>query len=209
MGNEEYKKIIDNQSGIYDKQRVNLYFIKTSNLIKELVPKGKTVIEIGSGTGLHIIDLVKTGRYGIGVDYSKKMISISNQNARKAGVDCKFILADVENSIPLKQKFDYAVLIGPWEYFENPARVLQNIKKILNKNGKVIINTHNMLFWPLIAFCEKIGIKKLSHTFWYFNSIKSRLKKYAKNAGFVIEKSLFNYYFLDKVYILKKKIIST
>lgn len=204
MGNEGYKKIIDEQSSIYDKERVKNYFLKTSRIYKKLIPKGKKVLEVGSGTGHYVIDLIKHNRPSVGIDYSKKMVEISKKNAAKKGIKCQFLYADAEKVLPLKKEFDFALLIGNWEYFDHPVTVLKNIDKTLNKNGKIIISTLNIFSWPLITFLEKTGIKKLSPAFWHFNSIPSRLKKYARKAGFYIEKTFFNYYFLDKVYILKR-----
>ena len=205
MGNEGYKKIIDEQSSIYDRERVKNYFLKTSSVFRKKIPRGNSVIEIGSGTGHYVIDLVKNGRSAVGIDYSKKMVDISRKNAARQKTSCQFLYADAEKNIPLKQKFDYALLIGNWEYFDNPIKVLENIDKVLKKDGKVIISTLNIFSWPLITFLEKTGIKKLSPAFWHFNSIPSRLRRYAKSAGFFVGESFFNYYFLDKVYILKRR----
>ncbi|MBW2981189.1 class I SAM-dependent methyltransferase [Candidatus Woesearchaeota archaeon] len=205
MGNEKYKKIVDRQSRIYDKERVKGYFLKTSKVFKKLIPKGKSVLEIGSGTGLYTIDFIKNGRHAAGLDYSKKMVEISKKNAKKAKVKCKFIHADAEKQINMKEKFDFALLIGNWEYFNNPTKVLTNISKVLKKEGKIIISTLNIFSWPLITLLEKTGIKKLSPAFWHFNSISNGIRKDAKKAGFFVEKSFFNYYFIDKVYVLKRR----
>jgi len=206
MGNEKYKKIIDKQSEIYDRKRVEDYFLRTSKVFKKLIPQGKSVIEIGSGTGLYVLDFIKHNRDAIGIDYSQKMVDISKRNAKKEKINCKFILADAEKKLPFKRKFDFALLIGNWEYFEKPVKVLENISQILNKDGKIIISTLNIFSWPLIFFLEITKIKKLSPAFWHFNSIPSRVKRYAKKAGFVIEESFFNYFFIDKVYMLKRKL---
>jgi ubiquinone/menaquinone biosynthesis C-methylase UbiE len=204
MGNEEYRKIVQDQSTVYDKARVKNYFLKTSKTFKKIMPKGSSVLEIGSGTGLYVIDLIKSGRDAIGIDYSENMNEIAKRNAKKENVKAEFKLADAEINLPFKQRFDFALLIGNWEYFEDPVAVLKNTSKVLKDDGKIIISTLNIASWPLITFLEKTGIKKLKPAFWHYNSITKRLRKYARKAGFKIEKSFFNYYFIDKVYILKK-----
>ena len=204
LGNEEYRKIIDAQSSIYDQKRVERYFTITSRIFKKLIPKGSSVIEIGSGTGRYVIDFGKNGRHAVGIDYSKKMIEAARKNAKKESIDCRFILADAEKNIIINETFDFALLIGNWEYFNNPVAVLENVKKILKPNGTIIISTLNIYSWPLIYFLEKTGIKKLSPAFWHFNSIPSRLKKYAKKAGYKISKIFFSFYFIDKIYILTR-----
>lgn len=202
MGNEGYKRIIDKQSRIYDKQRVKHYFKKTIRDFLRIIPRGKSVLDVGSGTGLYVIEFIKKGRPAVGLDYHRKMIDISKKNAKHAGVKADFILCDVEENVPLNQRFDYALFVGNWEYFDNPVKVLLNVKRVLRDGGKVIISTPNMLAYPIIVLLEKLGLK-LAPAFWHFNSIPSRIKGYAKEAGFFIEGSFFNYYFFDKVYMLK------
>ncbi len=203
MGNEGYKKIIDKQSKIYDQESRGKYFEKTAPIFRKLVPKGDSVLEIGSGTGRYVIDFIKHGIKAVGIDYSKKMVEVARKNSKKAGIKCKFVYSDVEKKIELKEKFDIALLIGNWEYFNDPVKALENIKKALNKDGRIIISTLNIWSWPLITFLEKSGIKKLSPAFWHFNSLPWRLKSYVKRSGFEVEKRFFNYYFIDVVYILK------
>ncbi len=203
MGNEEYKKIVDKQSKVYDKNRIRHYFTKTSDNFLRIIPRGKTILDAGSGTGLYTIKFIKNGRPTVGIDYNKKMINIAKRNAKSAGVKCNFILGDIENKISLKQKFDYALFVGNWEYFENPEKVLLNVKKSLHEGGIVIISTPNMLAFPIIILLEKLRLK-LAPAFWHFNSRSDKIRKLAKKAGFKLEKTMFGYYGLDKIFILQK-----
>lgn len=204
MGNKEYLQIIEQQSSIYDKERVQHYFLKTSRIFKGIIFPGSSVLEIGSGTGYYVIDFAKHGRDAVGIDYSGSMVEIAKRNAKKAGVSCEFLYADAEKDIPLKRRFDFVFLLGNWEYFNDPIAVLRNSEKVLAPHGRIIISTLNVLSWPLITFLEKTGIKKLSPAFWHFHSLPSRVRRYARIAGFTVERSFFNYYLLDKVYILKR-----
>ena len=205
MGNKGYLSIIDKQSSVYDKTRVKDYFLKTSKIFKSIIPKGSSVLEVGSGTGHYVLDLIKNNRFAEGFDYSLKMVQIAKKNARHQKIKAHFFYSDVEKEIKTNKKFDYALLIGNWEYFDKPIIALKNIKKVLNKDGKIIISTLNIFSWPLITLMELTGLKKLKPAFWHFNSIPRRLKNYAKKAGLKVEKSFFNYYFIDKIYILKNE----
>ena len=83
MGNERYKKIIDKQSKIYDRDRVKHYFIKTSDNFLRIIPEGKSILDAGCGTGLYTIKFIKNGRPAIGVDFSKEMVDISKKMLNK------------------------------------------------------------------------------------------------------------------------------
>ncbi len=203
MGNERYKKIIDKQSKIYDRDRVKHYFIKTSDNFLRIIPEGKSILDAGCGTGLYTIKFIKNGRPAIGVDFSKEMVDISKKNAEQAGIKCDFILCDIERGISINHKFDYVLLGGNWEYLENPENVLMNIRKVLRNGGKVVINTPNMLAFPLIVLLEKLKLK-LAPAFWHFNSSSGNIKKLSENTGFKLERTMFGYYGLDKIFILRK-----
>jgi len=203
MGNEGYKQIINKQSEIYDKDRVKHYFLKTFNNFLRIIPRGKNVLDAGSGTGLYVIGFIKKSRPSVGIDYSSKMIYIAKKNAKNAKVKADFILCDVEKHIPLKKKFDYVLFVGNWEYFNNPEKVLLNVKKVLHSGGRIIISTPNMLAFPIIVLLEKLKLK-LAPAFWYFNSKSDKIKRWANKTGFRLEKTMFGYYGLDKIFILQK-----
>ena len=66
----------------------------------------------------------------------------------------------------------------------------------------VVINTPNMLAFPLTILLEKLKLK-LAPAFWHFNSSPSKIKKLSENTGFKLERTMFGYYGLDKIFILR------
>lgn len=65
-------------------------------------------LDLGCGVGAKSIYLAKKGFEVVGVDISKTAIKIAKQNAKKAKVKVKFIVADATNLSFLKnEKFDF------------------------------------------------------------------------------------------------------
>jgi len=105
----------------------------------ELVQSDKVrpcrTIDLGCGTGNYAIYLAGLGFDVTGVDSSPKAIKIAGENAKKRGVRCRFIVADLLgdlNEVP--GTFDFAY---DWEFLhhifpEDREKYVQNVHKLLN-----------------------------------------------------------------------------
>ncbi|MFC2098658.1 class I SAM-dependent methyltransferase [Bacteroidota bacterium] len=123
------------------------------------IPEDKvSVIDIGCGPGHYCSYLAKKGnREILGIDFSDEMIQIAKSHARELGLERKveFMVTDFLEFEPDK-KFDYCIMMGFIEYFEQPELVL---KKALN-----ITNRSVLISFPvsggLLAFQRKLRYKR-------------------------------------------------
>jgi len=111
----------------YDRNKF-AYLSELEALKKVLPNKGKG-LEIGVGTGRFAAPLGI--RYGI--DPSKKMLEI----AKKRGVKVK--LGHGEKLPFANATFDYVAIIITLCFAKDPVKVLSEAKRVLKKNGKIII----------------------------------------------------------------------
>jgi ubiquinone/menaquinone biosynthesis C-methylase UbiE len=126
---------------------------------------GRTVIDIGCGPGHFGVALAKGGAARVlGLDFAEGMIELARKNAAEAGVShqCQFETADFF-SYPIKEKFDYAVVMGFMDYMPDPAKV---ITRVLN------VTARRALFsFPLdggfLAWQRKIRYKSRCELFMY------------------------------------------
>jgi 2-polyprenyl-3-methyl-5-hydroxy-6-metoxy-1,4-benzoquinol methylase len=107
-------------------------------VLKEIKWKGKTVLEVGCGTGLFSYSCAKKGANVLGIDYADEAIRLANKkyqhkNLKFENIDVKYI----------KNKYDVIVSIGTLEHTDKPYKVLNLLKSHLNKKGKIIITTPN------------------------------------------------------------------
>lgn len=115
---------------------LNLIFSEDSNMkaIGLCISNNKNpkILDIGSGTGHFLNKMDKCGftkLYGID-PYLQQNIKIGNIKLKKAHiVDC----------VKSNKKYDIVMLSHVLEHLENPSQELENTKKLLNENGKIII----------------------------------------------------------------------
>lgn len=117
-----------------------------------LIPKGSKVLEIGCGTG-DLLNSVKPA-YALGIDLSEEMIKI----AKSKYPNYNFSVADVEN-FELEEKFDYIIISDLICFLWDIQLALRNIKKVCNEKTRIIINSYNYLWEPILKISEFLGLR--------------------------------------------------
>ena len=143
-------------------------------IIKEISWKNKSVLDVGCGTGLFAYRVAKKGAKVLGIDYADEAIDIANKTHVHKNLEFKKI-----NVSHVKGKYDVIVSIGTLEHMDKPFNMLKNLKKHLNKNGKIIVTTPNwtnprgyilmtltMLFDSPITLADLHYLTPLNHQEW-------------------------------------------
>ncbi len=111
----------------YDKNK--FAYLSELEALKKVIPKKGKGLEIGVGTGRFAGPL----KIAVGIDPSEKMLEI----ARKRGIDVRLGTGE---KLPFKDSaFDYVALIITICFVHAPCRVLLEAKRVLKKNGRIII----------------------------------------------------------------------
>ena len=123
-------------------------------ILEELqLPPGGNIIDIGSGTGRHAIELANRGYNVTGVDISSGMLTEAEKAAKKAGVRVEWIHTDATHFTSNKS-FDAAIclcegafgLLGKdGDAFEHELSILRNVRAVLKPNGRAIFTVSNGL----------------------------------------------------------------
>ena len=158
------------------------------NFVSKVFPekKGK-VLDIGCYVG-ELGVLLKSRLYDYyGVDIDKTAL----EQASSKGLKVKFCDLDKQD-IPFKMKFDYVVLLDVLEHLHDPEKILKKVKKVLNKNGKLIVSLPNDFhFLNRIRFLlgKKIYPRPFSpHTHLHTFTIKQGSEFLKKNKLKIIQK---------------------
>ena len=101
--------------------------------------KGKSVIDVGCGTGKLAYLISKKGGNVIGIDYSKSAIKIAKMKYQNPNL--KYELMDISKKI--LGKYDVIILVGTLEHMDNPYSMLRRLKSHLKPGGKIIITSPN------------------------------------------------------------------
>lgn len=111
----------------YEKNR--FAYLSEIEAIKKVLPKKGKGLEIGVDTGRF------ASRLGIryGIDPSAKMLKIAKRRGIKTEV------AYGENLLFGNNEFDYILIAITTCFVNNPKKVMAESKRVLKKNGKIII----------------------------------------------------------------------
>ena len=140
------------------------YRLKT--ILEMINTRGGTLLEMGCGTGDHILELLHHYDKGIGVDISPRMLARARQRTRNASHssshrlewiqgDCEELDAVPENSITT------ILAVGSLEHFLDQGSALVSASKVLKPGGEFIcLSPHGNFAWyrhmaPILAVNTK------------------------------------------------------
>ena len=135
-------------------------------LIQALVdPRpGERILDIGCGTGGHLLDFSKLGLDISGIDASPYMI---DRARKRLGHRCSLNIGMAENLPFDDNEFDLAVLINTLEFLDKPLQVLREAGRVAGR--KVFIGIVNSLSWN--GFSKRVqgcfGDPLFSHARFY------------------------------------------
>lgn len=132
---------------------------KELQTFKEMLPplNKKTVLDIGTGTGLYLSELAKYDCLCYGIDISEKMLE---ETERKFSDQKKRVFLremDAENLVFPDNFFDFVSCIGVMEYYNytESLNILKEIWRVLKKGGKAITDFPDALSKEAFLFKEK------------------------------------------------------
>ncbi|HZX11915.1 MAG TPA: methyltransferase domain-containing protein [Candidatus Nanoarchaeia archaeon] len=139
----------------YWKKKNWYYYQQLKTILKEKIPPGKKVLEIGCGTGdlLAALQPLK----GLGIDISENMIKIAKEK-HKETKNIAFNVGKAEN-LTLNQEFDVILLADIIEHLENVNQMSESLTKIANSKTLIILTMINPLWEPALLLAEKFNLK--------------------------------------------------
>lgn len=103
--------------------------------------KGRSVLDVGCGIGRWSIYLAERGMKVTGVDISKEMIDLANQNAKKFSKRTKFFVKPIEK-LNYKNMFDLVISVTVLQHIIGDKKRKIAVKKLVEATklkGRIII----------------------------------------------------------------------
>lgn len=112
------------------------------DLLDDLVSKGMRVIDIGCGTGRHLLRLRDRLGLGVGVDYEHSYIAEARRRAGRGG-PLHFVTGDAA-AVPLAEAFDFAIcLTNTWGTMSDKAGVLREMRRLAPRSGTRLLSVYS------------------------------------------------------------------
>ncbi len=118
------------------------------------VKKGQSLLGLGCGKGSFCNSAFKRGLNVCGVDFSE----VALKEAKSFSDEISFILADAV-ALPFDDIFfDYVVCLGSLEHFIDQVPALEEIHRVIKRDGKIFIFLPNSYFLGHIYTVWKTGL---------------------------------------------------
>jgi len=144
--------------------------------------RGKTVCDVGCGSGRFIDELVRRGATrAVGVDVAPEMLKLARDMVTQSGRGgaCEFHHADVLNW-RTNEKFDLTIAIGFWDYIADPPERLRLIRQFTT--GKFLSAWPRYWTWRMPV--RKVRLKVAGCPVYFFK--KEQVYSLLQGAGFEV-----------------------
>ncbi|RPI74713.1 MAG: class I SAM-dependent methyltransferase, partial [Desulfobacteraceae bacterium] len=125
-------------------RRNHYYYREQRRYFQFLVPEGRSVLELGCGTG-DLLDALKPSR-GVGIDLSGAML----EQARRKFPHLEFRQTDIEVLEAWGETFDVIVLSDVIGHLQDIEIVLKRIKHFCRPDTRIVISYYNFLWEPVL-----------------------------------------------------------
>ncbi|MEO0785182.1 MAG: metalloregulator ArsR/SmtB family transcription factor [Pseudomonadota bacterium] len=100
----------------------------------------RQVIDVGTGTGRMLTLLSPLAERVEGLDLSHQMLTVARDNLAKAGITNAYVRHGDASAMPFEEgSADLIVLHQLLHFIDQPARVLQEVERVLTPGGKLAI----------------------------------------------------------------------
>lgn len=114
-------------------------------VIEQTQTPGSTILDVGCGTGITVLELAAKGYQASGVDFAPNMIERASQDAAAKGIVCDFQVASAENLPYPTQHFDMVIALGLVGNLRDDTDCLREIYRVLKPGGIVLLTMPNVL----------------------------------------------------------------
>lgn len=128
------------------------------DLLDDVVMQGMRVLDVGCGTGRHLLHIRDRLRLGLGVDYEHSYIVQAERRA--SAPNLHFITCDA-SAIPVVAVFDLAICLNnTWGTMTDKAGVLSEMRRLAPKPGTRLLSVFSEASVP----ARRTWYPRLGHT---------------------------------------------
>jgi SAM-dependent methyltransferase/GT2 family glycosyltransferase len=151
---DEIATFFDDFAAVDDRwrRRNRAYHALIESLMRFVVPRGASVLEIGSGHG-YLLTALHPAR-GVGVDVSPRMVA----EAGERYPELEFVCAAGETFVR-EEQFDYVVLSDLVPYADDLLAIFQNAVQMTHPRSRLVVHSYSWVWRPVIRLAELLRLK--------------------------------------------------
>lgn len=134
------------------RRRNRTYHRLIESLMRFLVPRGASVLEIGSGHG-DLLAALEPSR-GVGIDVSPRMVA----EAAQRHPELDFLCVAGETFVR-DEEFDYVVLSDLVPFAHDLLAIFNNVARVTHPRSRVIVHSYSQVWRPVIRLAERLRLK--------------------------------------------------
>lgn len=179
-------KLFSRWAPIYDGFELILSGIR-KKVVNQINPVSKRVLDVATGTGSLAIELSEVATNVVGVDLSAKMLAVAKRKAKQENL--VFQEMDASKMIFGDNEFDVVTIsLGLHDMpLEVRTSVVQEVKRVLNPNGKLYIFEYDLPQNPTIKRLAPLLLNAFESKY-YLGFIRLDLEAYLRSFGFIVTK---------------------
>lgn len=122
--------------------------------------RGRTVLEVGCGAAVDLARFAKGGAVATGVDLAPSAIALARANFEQRRLQGRLEVADGE-ALPFPDNsFDLVYAHGVVQYTANPARLVEECRRVLKPGGEAVFQVYNRVSWlNALSKLMKVGLE--------------------------------------------------
>ena len=127
--------------------------------LKEIIAEKSNVLELGCGNG-HLLASLNPN-YGLGIDFSKKLIKEAKRKYNKLN----FVEADIEKlpkTLGDKTKFDFIIICDTIGYLEDITDTLDSLHNFFTEDTRLIISYYSPFWAPFLNLATLFKLKMVN-----------------------------------------------
>ncbi len=133
-----YNDVADQYDQRYDhRERGRIYYDHICQQVRQELPDGEDLLDIGCGTGLFASRYYDSGGSVTGIDISSGMVERAVQNHPYA----VFVIGNAELLPFADESFGAVASLLAFSYLQNPVMMLKDVYRILKPGGSVALCT--------------------------------------------------------------------
>ena len=129
------------------------------NYLNKLSGNNLKILELGFGGGQNSKFFIDKSKKYIGIDISQPLVVFAKKKHKKSVTSnkAKFLIGSMDKKLKIKSNScDVVIIIGALQYVINPKYSLKECRRVLKKNGHLIISQTNTF-----QINEMINLRKL------------------------------------------------